>query len=100
MENFYIALVTFFSVANLTCVFKLGRYPKQVAWPFIFLNISIILAIVFVSAVSYCGSVSHDKTLFIYVIGNTWYYPIFMVIVQLFCFKLANGLVKIKQEGL
>lgn len=94
MENLILALITFHSVANLTCVFTFKGYPDGISKPFRNLNIIITLCILILIYLD-----SPDKeNLSIYILDNYLPYGTYLMVVQYFCFHLDYAIRKINRE--
>lgn len=93
MENLIIALITFHSAANLTCIFAFKGYPDGVSKPFRNLNIIILISILVL-----IGLDSPDKqNLLTYILDNYLPYGAYLTIVQYFCFHLDYVIRKINR---
>lgn len=92
MDNFFIALITFFSVANLTYVFTYKEYKTPILWLFFKLDIAIIISILLVEIIQGVSNNFSDFDLFMYVLYNCWHYFLYMWLVQWFCLNISEKL--------
>ncbi len=84
MDNLMMALLTFFSVAHLTCILTFKGYPKGVDFPFQYLNISICFIIV---CIGISESYGKEDALKIF-LDTTWVYSVYLIVVIGFCYTL------------
>ncbi|EGR3240140.1 hypothetical protein DC909_26045 [Vibrio parahaemolyticus] len=92
MDNFFIALITFFSVANLTYVFTYKEYKIPILWLFLKLDIAIIISILVIAIIQGVSNNFSDFDLFMYVLNNCWHYFLYMCLVQWFCLNISEKL--------
>ncbi len=92
MDNFFIALITFFSVAHLTFVFTYKEYKSPILWVFIKLDVAILTLILFSATIQGVSNDFSDFDLFMYVLNSCWYYFLYMFLVQWFCLRISEKL--------
>ncbi|OQU04120.1 hypothetical protein EN00_013380 [Vibrio parahaemolyticus] len=92
MDNFFIALITFFSVAHLTYVFTYKEYKTPILWLFLKLDFAITIAIFLVAIIQGLSNNFSDFDLFMYVLNSCWHYFLYISLVQWFCLNISKKL--------
>ncbi len=92
MDSFFIALITFFSVAHLTFVFTHKEYKKSILFDFLklYVAISALIVICVVIQASYEGL--SGTAFLLYLLDNIWHYLLYMTVVQWFCLNISEKL--------